>query len=390
MREKIHEILMNKCAIPDHSRLVVAVSGGPDSICLFDLIYRLPYQTTVVHFNHQLRPESDEEMRFVKSIAEGKKIPFFSRSINIHEFASSEGLGIEEAARRARYEFIFHVAAETKSQAVVTAHHADDQVETVLMNFIRGAGLKGLSGMTFCQRTNFSEKILLARPMLDFRKAELLAYCQDNGLQYYVDESNYEPVYFRNRIRNELIPLLREYNPNFIETVLRNQKALADDLRYILEITNSTLNDLLVNEKEGVLTFSIEKFSPLPDALKNYVLKELIQRINPDWTDISFEMIKTARTVLEKSNWTQQRILGKGIYMLIEGGEAALTSNPGLVWQKNWPSIQTEKTILISENEIDVDEKWSLEMTFTSVEKIGEIYLNNPNPLAAYLDIVNH
>jgi tRNA(Ile)-lysidine synthase len=386
MQERIHKILRDECAIPDHSRVVVAVSGGPDSICLFHLILGLPYLSTIAHFDHQLRPESGEELKFVKAIAESKGIPFYSQPLNVREFAISENMGIEEAARKARYEFLFHVAAETESQAVITAHHADDQVETILMNFIRGAGLKGLAGMSCCQHTIFSEKIRLIRPLLDFKKEEILAYCRDNNLQFLIDESNYELVYFRNRIRNQLIPLLSEYNPNFIETVLRNQKALAVDLQNILDQTDSALKSLDVFQKEGVISFSIEKFTPLPDAVKNYVLKDLIQRLDPDWIDISLDLIKAAKDVLAKGYRTQHQLLEKGIYLLVEGGEGIITCDPQLVWKDHWPTIHEKISTPISETIFDLDKKWIMELSITTREKINGDYLNNSDPMSAYVD----
>jgi tRNA(Ile)-lysidine synthase len=389
MRERFHEILRDECAIPDHSRVVVAVSGGPDSICLFDLIAGLPYQITAAHFNHQLRPEAKEELKFVETLAESMGIPFYSHSLNVKEFATRENLGIEEAARKTRYEFLFRVADETKSQAVVTAHHADDQVETILMNFIRGAGLKGLVGMSYCHQTASNEIILLVRPLLDFRKEELLAYCREHDLQYFIDESNYEPVYFRNRIRNQLIPLLLEYNPNFIGTVLRNQKVLADNLQYILEQANSARENLGADQKEGVISFSIEKFSSLPDALKSYVLKDLIQRLDPRWMDISYDLIKAANDALKEGNRTQLLLLEKGIYLLVEGGEGILTKDPRLVWKNDWPTIQNARSIPISENEFVLDENWILKLSVISREDIGDEYFNNTDPMTAYLDRSN-
>lgn len=372
--------------MPDDSRIVVAVSGGPDSICLFHLMAGLSYQISLAHFNHQLRPESDAELGFVQTTANSMKIPFYSQSMNIREFATREKMGIEEAARKARYEFLFRVAAETKSRAVITAHHADDQVETVLMNFIRGAGLKGLSGMPYCQHTSFSDRIMLARPLLDFRKEELVAFCQKNELQYFIDESNKDPMYLRNRIRTQLIPLLSEYNPNFIATVLRNQKALRMDLQYIQESTDSTLEKLGAVQKEGVITFSLEKYSLIPDALKNYVIKELIQRSVPEWMDVSYDLIQNTRDALENRNRSQQLFLENGIYLLVEGGEGILTSDPRMVWKDNWPTIQSEKIIPITEKKIDLDENWVMAVSVSSRVKIGKAFFKNPDPMTAYLD----
>lgn len=386
MQKRVHEILRDDCAIPDHSRIVVAVSGGPDSICLFHLLAGLPYKITAAHLNHQLRPEANEEARFVEATAESMGIPVNIQSLDVRDYAAKANLGIEEAARKARYESLFRVAADTKSLAVITAHHANDQVETILMNFIRGAGLKGLAGMPNCQNTVFNKKILLVRPLLEFKKEKLLDYCRDNDLKYFIDESNYEPVFFRNRIRNQLIPMLMEYNPNFIETVLRNRKALAVDLEYILDQANSARVRLGSIQREGVISFSIEKFASIPDSLKNYVLKDLIQCLDPNWVDISFDRIKAARDVLEKGNQTKLLLLEKGIYLLIEGGEVIITSDPLRVWKDEWLTLREEKSIPISENAFDLDEEWILKMCVSSRENIGDSYLKSPDPMTAYLD----
>jgi len=174
MKERVFRVLREQCSLQEGSRLVLAVSGGPDSICLLDLLRQLPYYISVAHLNHQLRVEADQEAAFVKKSADFLGMPFFFKSVNVRGLAENQKLGVEEAARNARYKFLFETAEKTNSRAVITAHHADDQIETVLMNLIRGAGLRGLAGMNYCQISHFNQKIPLIRPLLDFWKDDLL------------------------------------------------------------------------------------------------------------------------------------------------------------------------------------------------------------------------
>lgn len=197
---------------------LVAVSGGPDSVALLRaMAARCAVPFTIVHVNHKLRgEESDGDEAFVVDLAAKLNLPFRSRSLPI-----AEGASIEVTARELRYDWFREIARELDCGWIATAHTADDQAETVLHRLIRGTGLVGLIGMTDQRSVGFNPTVLLLRPLLALRRQELLEYLQNLNQPFRTDSSNANPRFTRNRIRNEVLPLLREINPRVDEALLR-------------------------------------------------------------------------------------------------------------------------------------------------------------------------
>ncbi len=195
------------------------------------------YPVIVAHFNHQLRPDSDREATALEKAVSRKNLPAIFESGDVRGYAESKGLSIEEAARTLRYRFLFEQARECDAQAVAVGHTADDQVETVLMHFLRGAGLTGLKGMSYRSFLPvFDESIPVVRPLLDIWREETVEYCAANGLSPYYDPSNDSPDFLRNRIRHLLIPQLETYNPRFREALWRTAHSLAGDYSALSEL----------------------------------------------------------------------------------------------------------------------------------------------------------
>ncbi|MGE5249598.1 MAG: tRNA lysidine(34) synthetase TilS, partial [Bacteroidota bacterium] len=240
MLEDIESILRNQCGL-ERDRLVVAgVSGGPDSLCLMEVLREAGYPVMVAHFNHHLRPESQAEAAHVQEIARRLDLPYVSGEADVHAHADAEGRSLEEAARRLRYAFLFEQARRYEAQAVAVGHTADDQVETVLMHFLRGAGLTGLKGMTY--RTflpSFERRIPVVRPLLDTWREETVACCAARGLQPVMDPSNASTEFMRNRLRNVLIPSLEEYNPKFRQVAWRSAQSLQLDHALLREMVEA-------------------------------------------------------------------------------------------------------------------------------------------------------
>jgi tRNA(Ile)-lysidine synthase len=226
--------------------VVVAVSGGPDSVALLRAMHSLktqaggPGQLIVAHFNHHLRPEADADQEFVSDLAarlDFSKISFEHidsvEPIDVVSLAKLRGDGVEAAAREARYEFFQRTAERRGARYVVTGHTADDQVETVLFNILRGTGLAGLAGM---QRARMlGPAVSLIRPLLNVRRAEVLRYLNEIGQPYRIDSTNASIDFTRNRIRHELLPQLRENYNCDLETALTQLSQLAADAQKLIE-----------------------------------------------------------------------------------------------------------------------------------------------------------
>ena len=386
MKERVFRVLREQCSLQEGSRLVLAVSGGPDSICLLDLLRQLPYYISVAHLNHQLRVEADQEAAFVKKSADFLGMPFFFKSVNVRGLAENQKLGVEEAARNARYKFLFETAEKTNSRAVITAHHADDQIETVLMNLIRGAGLRGLAGMNYCQISHFNQKIPLIRPLLDFWKDDLLDHCTANNLEFFIDQSNLTDHYFRNRIRNNLLPILKEYNPNIKETILRTSKTIASDLGYIQSVLEQEKEELLSPKNDGQVSFSLKKYQTLPDSIKNYMLIDILQSLKADWTEITVELIDQTKNALENNVRMMSRNLGKEAFLLVEGDTVTFTKDPRLVWKDEWPVCLSERLLEVSNCIINLDEDWQFEMRLSNINECRDVVKNNKDSFTAFLD----
>lgn len=216
--------LQHTIQIATNSRLVVAVSGGADSIALLHALAQLRASTGLyIHaatLNHGLRETAAEDVRFVQAFAKSLDVPVTAGQGNIPKLAQVWRMNIEAAARRARYHFLAGVASQVNADTIVTAHHADDQAETILMHFLRGSGLKGLAGMAVVAPVPDYPKLRLLRPFLNISRAEIEAYCQEHGLTWRHDETNDDILLLRNRIRLETLPLLAEINPG-ISAALR-------------------------------------------------------------------------------------------------------------------------------------------------------------------------
>ena len=218
-------------AVADKIGVVAAVSGGADSLALADLLNRsqrrFNLNICIAHFEHGLRgEESMADAEFVRQFADERGIKFIVESGDVKTFAESNKLSIETAARELRYKFLESVRKKLNFDIIALAHHADDQAETILMRMLRGSGSIGLAAMQIK-----SERLI--RPLLPFKKVELEAYCQSRNIIPRIDSTNFETEATRNKIRLELLPKLKEYNPAIVETLCRLGAATTADADFI-------------------------------------------------------------------------------------------------------------------------------------------------------------
>ena len=217
--------------------VLVAVSGGADSVALLlalDELVRakkLLLKLVVAHLNHKLRGKTgDDDARFVSSLARKLGYPVVVGAAEVRAQAAEGKDNLEQAARRARYEFLRKTARSKKATIVLTAHTLDDQVETVLLNLLRGSGAAGLSGIEPVRSIEVGTEILLVRPLLSWaRRSDTEGFCRQNSVEVRVDEMNVDPKFTRVRVRNELVPLMKSFNPRFAEGLARTAEILRED-----------------------------------------------------------------------------------------------------------------------------------------------------------------
>lgn len=260
--------------LPAQGLVVVGVSGGPDSLCLIHLLHglcgpgkRFPgVQLQAAHLNHLLRgPASDHDASVVADTMQNWGIPCTTGQVDVQALARREKRSLEDAARIARYRFLREVAA---GQPVAVAHHSDDQVETLLLHWLRGSGLAGLAGMSPRQGD-------IIRPLLEITRAQILAYCQEHALVPLDDQSNVDPRFLRNRIRHQLLPLLQELNPAIRRTLLRNAEVAHLDLTWLETEVSACWDRVVLRAEAEALTLDLQALCTLPLSLQHHLLRRV-------------------------------------------------------------------------------------------------------------------
>ena len=306
LQKRVLRLIREHGIIEAPGPLVVGVSGGPDSVCLLHLLHglskTLKVKLHIAHLNHMLRgTESDADAEYVSKLARDMKIPATIESSDVKAYQKKHRLTLEEAARETRYAFFSEVATTVGTNTVAVGHTADDQVETVLMHLIRGAGLTGLRGMLplSFQRFPGNAELRVVRPLLDTRKAETELYCAQYKLTPRSDSSNLLPDQLRNRVRLELLPLLKKYNPDIEQALLRTALAAAAEMAYVDREVDK-LWGTVAREQSGGVAINREGFPHLHPTLKGHLIRSALQRLLGDLQDIESVHIENLLEALEK------------------------------------------------------------------------------------------
>lgn len=288
-------------------RILVACSGGPDSVALLQILAELrqvySLQLVACYIHHGIRQAADQEVEFVKALAEAFHIPFRWAFVPVPTLAAQWHQSIETVARNERYRLLEEIREEEQAQYIAVAHHQNDQAETVLHRLLRGAGLQGLRGM---QPKNGH----LIRPFLCVTRQEIEAYIAEKGLAYCEDETNEDVQYLRNRIRHELVPLLLTYNPNLIDGLNRLATIVGEEESYMEEETKRYLLEHKVRCEEG-LSISRKALRQCHQALRRRVLRSLFAEMTGSTYNVSFGYIDRIEELLYKG--AGKVFIGQGI-----------------------------------------------------------------------------
>jgi tRNA(Ile)-lysidine synthase len=320
----LETILRVQCRLDPARPVLAGVSGGPDSLCLLDILHSAGYQVIVAHFNHQLRPEADQEAESVAARTHELGLTFVSDTADVHAHAETHGLSLEEAARMLRYMFLFEIARQTKAQAVAVGHTADDQVETVLMHFLRGAGLAGLKGMEYRMLLPvFDAQIPLVRPLLAIWRNETESYCRAHALEPHYDASNADQAFFRNRLRHTLLPELEKYNPRFKESVLHTAQALQGDYLALQDVLEEAWNSVMVETGQDWVAFDQAGLARLNTGMRRNLIRRAAEALRPNDRDFGFAALERAAAFVQEPAGRQIDFIN-GLYLFSENGKITL------------------------------------------------------------------
>ncbi len=293
MIKKIKKTIKSHNILPTRS-VLVALSGGADSVALLHIMHTLSkeygFKLYAAHVNHNLRGEAAKKDEiFSQALCHRLGIQCFVKSADVKSVAKAYAISEEMAGRRVRYEFFSELMQEYDIEYTATAHHKNDNAETIIMNFLRGSSLSGLSGIPY-RRDSY------IRPLLDVTRSEIEGYCKENGLDYVTDITNSENVYTRNKIRNILIPQLeREYNPNIVDTLTANAHIISEDENFISN-TVDTEYDKYVKDS----AVSVNDLMSLHKAISKRIIRKMIDN-NCGASDVSSVVIDSVYELCKKN-----------------------------------------------------------------------------------------
>lgn len=297
--------------VPTNSLVVAACSGGPDSLALVDLLQalqtELDFTLQVAHLDHGLRGEAAlADAAFVREFSAKRGLPFHCAHIDVAAETARCGGSIEETGRRLRYEYLREVARQNGAAVIATGHHRDDQAETVLLNFLRGSGPLGMSGMRPRQGD-------LIRPLLCLTRAQIENWCRQRGLSPRTDSSNHDVEFRRNSIRHELLPLLRErYNPSLVETLCRSAEVFAADHHFIQSNAENVFQKIVRVRPNG-LAMDAEPFAALPTALQRELIRCMVENLQGHIRGLEFLQIERVRELFLHAAGTRSLDLSGGL-----------------------------------------------------------------------------
>lgn len=281
MKQKILNTIIKYNLIESGDKIILGVSGGPDSICMLDVLNKinndekinLNFEIIVAHINHMIRQEANDDETYVEKFCKKNGIQFYSKRIDVVNLANNSKIGTEEAGRIVRYKFFDEISDKTGANKIAIAHNKNDKVETIIMNIVRGSGISGLKGIE-----PIRQKYI--RPLIECERKEIEQYCEDYNLNPRIDKTNFENIYRRNKVRNVVIPYIKkEFNPNIIETVDRLSCLVKEEEDYIENQVKKAYKKLVLSEEKNEIILDLKIFNNEEKVIKSRLILYTIARL---------------------------------------------------------------------------------------------------------------
>jgi len=370
--ERVLHFIQEHHLVSSRHRLLVAVSGGPDSVCLLHILAKLQEELGtrlyVAHLNHQLRgAESEADAQYVSDLARHLDIPATIEQRDVKGYQARTHISLEEAAREVRYTFLAQAARSMGADRVAVGHTIDDHIETILMHLIRGTGTRGLRGLQpYAEWKSKTDSLTIIRPLLQVSREETAGYCHRHDLKPRIDASNLSLSPLRNRIRHQLLPLLRSYNPRVDEALLRTARIASDDLAF-LDKEIARVWDEIAQERENTIILDKEKFGQLPSALKRHLLRASIEKLLGNIMDIETRHIEQIMAALTKPAGKRLSLPG-GLIFSIDYDKYLLGQDPATL--SPLPTLSDEFPLKVP-GETSLPD-WHIEATIIDREQMAE------------------
>lgn len=351
-KDLLKEISKNEL-FTENETVVIALSGGVDSMVLFDILRNIEsnLKLVIAHVNHKQRKESEAEYTKIKALADKLRIPFEGYSLNMEVKRN-----FHDESRNQRYDFFKVVAQKHNSKKIVLAHHKDDQVETILMRIVRGSSFTGYAGIPYVRREG---NISFIRPLIKYSKEDIIDYAKANSIEYYEDMSNKDPKYTRNRYRNTVIPMLKKENPNIDDKIIQLQDYIQSADIVLEKLKVDFLKTYCLHN-----TVDLDSFNTLDNILKIKVLKHMINIGTSDSVEVSYEQYNNIIEVCLNDSANKRISLDKS-YSFYKEYDHAYVSKPPVHKEINI-DVNSFKEYFIDDNKSIIFSDKKLEQNYSN------------------------
>ncbi len=382
LSEEFSSTLRNDCGLNMEKSLLIGFSGGPDSLCLLYLLLESGARVHAAHLDHGLRDSSTGEAAQAQQLCQRLGVPCAVQRKDVAGYAAAHHISIEESARILRYRFLFDEAERNHDQAVLVGHNADDQVETILMHMMRGSGSSGLVGIRRILLPNpWSDVIPLVRPLLNISRVDITQFLHERHLQPVIDASNTDTLYFRNRIRQELLPILETYNPQIRRRLTHMASVIAAEDDYLSMEVNTDWCKAVLEEGEKYLVFGRSFTASLHPALLRRILRRAISRMDSTLRDIDYNVIDRAAEFCSQPSRMNRVDLLAGIELFSYSKDRLVMARVNDPIHQIWPQLTGggDSEILVP-GELLISDHWKIS---TSIQTD---YQPTPDRMIAQVD----
>lgn len=320
----VFETINKYSMISKGDKVIVAVSGGPDSMALLNALINLKEKLGcslyVAHVNHMIREVADSETEYVQEFCKSRGIECFVKKVDVISLANEKKIGTEEAGRNVRYEFFDEIFNKINADKIAIAHNANDNAETVLMNVLRGSGISGLKGIEPIRDNKF------IRPLIEIERADIEKYCEEKTLNPKFDESNKDNTYTRNKIRNVLIPFLKEeFNPSIVEGLNRLSDLASKENKYVENIVNEEYLKILLSNENNKIVLNLKEFNVLDNFIKGKIILLCVFNLFGNTKGIEKKHIEDIIKLCERNIGNKYLMPNKNVKFFVGQGEIIIT-----------------------------------------------------------------
>ena len=328
MEQKVLNTIKKYNLIENGDRVIIGVSGGPDSISLLHILNKfcknkiLKFEIIVCHVNHQIREEANEDEEYVRKYCEDNKIKFYSKRIDVIKYANNNKMGLEEAGRKLRYEFFDEIAQKENANKIAIAHNKNDKAETIIMNILRGSGISGLRGIESIRDGKY------IRPIIECERKEIEQYAEENNLNPRIDKTNFENDCTRNKIRNIVLPYIKkEFNSNIVETINRLSAVAVETDEFIQKQVIESYNEMKLEENSQKIVLDLKKFNIKDILIRKRLLIYTISKVLGNAQNVEKINIEDIIKMCKKNIGNKYLKPNKNIKVLVNKGKIHFMKN---------------------------------------------------------------